>query len=835
MDKPPYLTDYWTTEDALQYSDFRNALARIVRGAATPLTVGVFGPWGSGKTSLLRMVQKAIDGDNLQSERTVWFTSWKYDRHEALWRAFILRVLDAFYPRVSGEEERENRPRVAIDDLSEEQQERVRYLNRLTESLYRPVEWEELGDWTMQWGQAGVEIAKLPAFLLLLAARAENTADKLGIIPDLTHILEQETYAHRMEQLASMEQFEHKFQDLVQDELGNDGRLIVFVDDLDRCLPERAIEVLEAMKLFLEVHGTVFVLGMDKEVVERGVEVRYDSLFREIVDEGDSGREELPIRGNEYLQKIVQIPFHLPPLSVDRMEAYLRHLESQIPYKYQTSEMTRKILARSLYPNPRQAKRAINIFQLLREIARNREERGQLPVDSVSDPLLAKTILIQTQHPKLYSDWRQFPPLVRYIEEECSRPAFTYEESLQSGSPAGSDRKGLSSTLRKHLKEERVVRMLQFPTTEQAENCDERVRFEGLDYSQMATYVHLAETVGITEAPQAIPGNILFEILSGDQSRLLSAVRQARELEDDLLNLIRRELVRMMHESKRSALERVNAGLALELLGDPRSELVSSSFIEFRYIQPGKFLAGEKQIQVEIPYGYWISRYPVTRSQFAEFAESTNKIDNHPTEEQLRSTRPVTEVSWNEALEFCEWLSSQFLNAPPKRVDELGKEEDKQETSQLWNGLRNEEIRILLPSEIEWEKAARGEDGRIYPWGDKPDPNSANYSDTGIGETSVIGCFSQGASIFEVEEVSGNVWEWTRSVNNENYPYSLDKMEREKYEDLDAKQPRTIRGGSFTSPEQDIRCAARYSYYPNQRQDDCGFRVAAIPKSCLGV
>ena len=75
----------------------------------------------------------------------------------------------------------------------------------------------------------------------------------------------------------------------------------VFVDDLDRCLPEKAIEVLEAIKLFLEAPGTVFVLGMDREVVERGVESRYRGFFRQVSTTGN----DLPISGDTYLQVFV--------------------------------------------------------------------------------------------------------------------------------------------------------------------------------------------------------------------------------------------------------------------------------------------------------------------------------------------------------------------------------------------------------------------------------------------------------------------------------------------------------------------------------------------------
>ena len=83
------------------FSDFCQVLCDILMNVATPLTVGVFGPWGSGKTSLLRMLQQDIDVKKLPRYRTVWFTAWKYGQEEALWRAFILRVVDALYPHES--------------------------------------------------------------------------------------------------------------------------------------------------------------------------------------------------------------------------------------------------------------------------------------------------------------------------------------------------------------------------------------------------------------------------------------------------------------------------------------------------------------------------------------------------------------------------------------------------------------------------------------------------------------------------------------------------------------------------------------------------------------
>ena len=150
-------------------------------------------------------------------------------------------------------------------------------------------------------------------------------------------------------------------------------------------------------------------------------------------------------------------------------------------------------------------------------------------------------------------------------------------------------------------------------------------------------------------------------------------------------------------------------------------------------------------------------------------------------------------VSWEDAAAFCDWLS--------------------RETDQPFR----------LPTEAEWEKAARGPDGRIYPWGDDPpDEDRCNFGQVSeSGDTATIGRYSpQGDSLYGCAGMAGNVWEWCQSLY-EPYPYQTD----DGREDLQAQGYRVLRGGAFDSNVRLVRCAYRRTLHPRGWSGKVGFRV----------
>jgi formylglycine-generating enzyme required for sulfatase activity len=212
---------------------------------------------------------------------------------------------------------------------------------------------------------------------------------------------------------------------------------------------------------------------------------------------------------------------------------------------------------------------------------------------------------------------------------------------------------------------------------------------------------------------------------------------------------------------------------------------------------------------------YYLARYPVTVAQFRAFVEASGHTLTDAASLRGAPDHPVVHVSWHDGLAYCDWLI---------------------ETLRQWQGtpeplgtlLRERRWRVTLPSEAQWEKAARGTDGRIYPWGTDADPERANYGETAIEATSSVGCFPRDASPFRCEDMSGNVWEWTRSLwgrewDNPDFRYP--------YNDTDGREElrasgvrRVLRGGAFDHVPQHVRCACRPLDDPAYRDVDHGFR-----------
>lgn len=291
------------------------------------------------------------------------------------------------------------------------------------------------------------------------------------------------------------------------------------------------------------------------------------------------------------------------------------------------------------------------------------------------------------------------------------------------------------------------------------------------------------------------------------------------------------------------ATERALAGRTLAVLGDPRPEVMTLDGMEFCYVPAGPFIMGDDgdsdaspQHVLNLEQPFFIGRYPISAAQWQEFRASSTGAA--PTGFG-RNNEPVTEISWFDALDFCTHLT------------------------RLWETRLPPGWAVTLPSEAQWEKAARGGEmlltqpsivhladfsaclaaspaicnnpfmGRAYPWGETFDPEKANTEGV-IEECSALGCYATGASPWGCEDMAGNIWEWTRSlwgnrlgIAEFGYPY----RSQDGREVINANKGdfRVVRGGAWLYPKKFARCNFRNWDPPDVRTFDMGFRVVLSP------
>jgi ribose transport system permease protein len=195
--------------------------------------------------------------------------------------------------------------------------------------------------------------------------------------------------------------------------------------------------------------------------------------------------------------------------------------------------------------------------------------------------------------------------------------------------------------------------------------------------------------------------------------------------------------------------------------------------------------------EVDLP-AFEMDKFEVTNADFARFVEATGyqtdaekegRTKNWRGAAQGKDNHPVVFVSWNDAVAYCRWLGKR------------------------------------LPTEAEWEKAARGTDGRTYPWGNEWDPSKANTKESGLRGTAAVGSFGAGASPYGVEDMAGNVWEWTADWY-EPYPGSTYKS------DYFGQKFKVLRGGAWFETPDFVRTTVRNANNETAANDDIGFRCA---------
>ena len=256
----------------------------------------------------------------------------------------------------------------------------------------------------------------------------------------------------------------------------------------------------------------------------------------------------------------------------------------------------------------------------------------------------------------------------------------------------------------------------------------------------------------------------------------------------------------------------VQASAAGQILRPAMSEVPAGTFIAGEQEEAG----GEQGTLVELP-AFCIGVYPVTNAEYARFVEDggyTERWRECWTDVGWSYVRdygfsgphywsgvntglldhPVVGVSWYEAWAYCSWLAGV-----------LGR-------------------RFVLPTDAHWEKAARGESGRRYPWGDEWREQCCNSAEAGLGCTSPVSHYPGGRSPYGACDMAGNVWEWCFTPTD-----ACECTGEYGTEDIDRVWVRVVRGGSWNDTREYVRCASRAHFSEGFRGDHLGFRVAELP------
>jgi len=396
--------DHETNQDLLGFGHLVQAVVGVVnQKGLLPATIGVYGDWGSGKSSLLKMVEAKLAAQ--KGVAVLSFNGWLFEGYDDAKVALMETILDEISAR---------------QKLSPKGK-------KLILKLLRRVNWFRVAGTTLKYGAglaAGgpVGLAALAGMdVASVAKKASETLDEMKE-DELSGFLKDEA---GKSVLRGIREFRADFGALIGET--DIDTLVVIIDDLDRCLPETIIETLEAIKLFLFVPQTAFILGADERLVEYAVRRRFPELPGEKVEVG-----------RDYLEKLVQFPVRVPPLGRAEMQSYIsllfltsagidkealskittwgldsaaigtgrainfaavKELHGDVPAKLEESlvltERISPILATELSGNPRQCKRFLNTLMMRLNMA---ESRGI----ELSQRIMAKLMLLEYFRPQSF-------------------------------------------------------------------------------------------------------------------------------------------------------------------------------------------------------------------------------------------------------------------------------------------------------------------------------------------------------------------------------------------------------------------------------------------------
>ncbi len=600
-----------------------------------PLSVGLFGEWGSGKTHLLRQIEYRIN--QLQSNPTdkdpnilpqvtipIFFNAWRFEKEEHL-------IIPLFETMLAQMQEFEHIP---LDGEAKKLfRHSLRKLKILSLSLAKGL--------------------KVPDNISAAAFKiADGDLSVVGDIIDGKKVGEAYTegskeydYALLFEELVKSDRLDAIYYQIPQwiekIALFDNISFVFLIDDLDRCLPENTLKMLESIKLFLDVPSCAFVLAVDDDVVERGVMHHY----RDYIPKDDKvQRLELPITGHEYLEKMIQLPFRIPVVDGVSLREFLEKNyidlfagidEELVEQEPKMSEQLLEFFVRAIPPKPRKIKRAMMLFETKLKIL----EKLNLPIDYM---VVAKITLLELFAPKL----------LRFIQNNGYRRIFDRLVDFQKYKDDKCKPSLSNSTLIaqkiKEYPDERDIEIYQKMMDIVVESYRSRMVFEldhifdsGVKEAVLKQNIELKSIKVI-----AIEEKIVAQILSETFMQKLFLVDDEtswRDAFDD--NELFAEGKGLLEEGAIDEI-RAEAKKKSGFCDNPKWLGIIAE-----YMTQEQFVVVLKDI-----YPYKMEPTTVTFEEYDKYCKDI-KIDKPDDSGWGRGKQPIINVSWDDATAYAKWLS----------------------------------------------------------------------------------------------------------------------------------------------------------------------------------
>ena len=318
-------------EEALGIGDYADVLTEFIRHCDTPLTIALQGDWGSGKTSLMNLIRHDLDGQESEKSQilTIWFNTWQYSQFDSAGCLAIsmMQNLTAELTMSTNSTNEKNRERIANF---------ATFLKRFGTAV-------AVGGGSLV-GQADT----MKEVLDIMGDKNQSELDEANILSKIK------------------DEMKNVIESVTNQKKGP-NKVVLFVDDLDRITPIRAVELLEAMKVFLDIDNCVYVLACDYGVVTTGLKDKFNWEYDDR-------------KGKEFFDKIIQVPFKMP-LKRYQPVSYLRKLvenSTSLQLNKKDIETCSNLIEYSVGFNPRTIKRVLNMLQLLVLLDDKKQEKNSL-------------------------------------------------------------------------------------------------------------------------------------------------------------------------------------------------------------------------------------------------------------------------------------------------------------------------------------------------------------------------------------------------------------------------------------------------------------------------